>query len=72
MKAPFTMFGTTLDIPVKTYTNGKEDKPPKEKWDIERWFERGEDWYALGSSKWAGKTIRVVERSAWLRARETV
>jgi hypothetical protein len=63
MKAPYTIFGKTKDIPVVTYTNGKLDTPPKSTWDREKWIEREEEWYGLPNKG----TVRVVERQAWLR-----
>lgn len=67
-KAPYTIFGKTKLIPVVTYTNGIKDDPPKESWDEDLWVERGEDWYALANAKYKRKTIRIIERDAWLRA----
>lgn len=70
-RAPFTMFGQTLLLPVVTYTAQRRDHLPKPKWHDTLWIERGEDWYALGSLEWRGKTIRVVHRADWLSARES-
>lgn len=67
-KAPFTMFGKTLDVKLITYTDGKVDAEPKEDWVDTLWVERGEDYYAL--SHYRGKTVRVVQRSDWLAARD--
>jgi hypothetical protein len=63
MKAPYTIFGKTRNIPVVTYTDGKLDNPPKSKWDREMWIQREEDWYGLPNKG----TVRVVERSVWLK-----
>ncbi len=68
MDAPYTKFGMTLMIPVVTFTDSKEDKPPKSEWFETLWVERGEDWYALMYSGWKGRTIRVVDRAAWISA----
>jgi hypothetical protein len=62
MKAPYTIFGKTRNIPVVTYTDGKLDNPPKSTWDKEMWIERGEDWYGVPNKG----TIRIIERKAWL------
>lgn len=37
MKAPYTIFGKTKQIPVVTYTDGKIDTPPKTIWHKEMW-----------------------------------
>lgn len=63
MKAPYTIFGKTKDIPVVTYTNGKRDDPPKSSWGREMWIEREEDWYGVPNKG----TVRTIERQAWLR-----
>jgi hypothetical protein len=68
MLAPYTAFGQTFQVPVVTWTNSKEDKPAKAKWDAELWVERGEDLYALMDPKLKSKTVRVVTREAWLAA----
>lgn len=62
IKAPYTIFGKTKDIPVVTYTDGKLDTPPKSSWDREVWIERDEDWYGTPNKG----TFRVIERQAWL------
>jgi long-subunit acyl-CoA synthetase (AMP-forming) len=67
MKVPYTIFDETKDIELVTYTNGKEDSPPKTTWDDELWIERGEDWYALEYYRRKGKTVRVITREDWLR-----
>ncbi len=63
MKAPYTIFGKTKNIPVVTYTNGKLDTQPKDTWSKEKWIEREEDWYGVPNKG----TVRVIERKAWLR-----
>lgn len=65
MKAPYTIFGKTLLVPVVVYVNGI--KTDLTEWDEELWIERGEDWYGLECSK--GKRVRIIERIEWLRAR---
>jgi len=64
MKAPYTIFGKTRDVPVVVYLNGK--KTDLTEWDEELWIERGEDWYGLEHSK--GKRVRIIERNEWLKA----
>lgn len=63
MKAPFTIFGKTKQIPVVTYTDGKIDTPPKAVWQKEMWIEREEDMYGIPRKG----TVRIVERRAWMR-----
>lgn len=65
-RVEFTMFGKTRKVPHRTFTNGKEDNPPKPKWDDTLWIERGEDWYALNS--YGKKTILVVNRQDFIDA----
>lgn len=65
MKAPYTIFGKTIDVPVVTVTDSKPDDPAKETWDQDLWVERGEDEYALLGLK---GTTRVIYREEWLRA----
>lgn len=69
-KVPFTIFGQTLMIPHRTWTNNKEDIPAKDKWDATLWIERGEDWYALMSYAHQKKTVLICERQDWLKARD--
>lgn len=66
-KVPFTMFGKTRMVPHVTYTNGKEDSPPRDKWDDEYWIERSEDGYGIPSAS-RNKTILVVNREDFIRA----
>lgn len=72
MKAPYALFKSTPArmVEVVTYTDGKKDDPPKDVWDKDLWIERGEDWYALCNKDYAHGTIRVIERSEYLRSRE--
>ena len=63
IKAPYTIFGKTKNIPVVTYTDNKLDNPPKDSWDREMWIERGEDWYGLPRRG----TVRVIERREWMK-----
>lgn len=67
MKAPYTIFGKTKNIEVVTWTNNKQDRPAKHKWDDTLWIERGEDMYALMAYARKGKTVRIVRREDWLR-----
>lgn len=69
-KAPYTMFDQTYLVRVVTWTNDKEDSPPRKRWDDSLWIERAEDEYALMSDWAKGKTIRLVYRQDWLNARE--
>lgn len=63
VKAPYTIFGKTKNVPVVTYTDGKLDKSPKNSWDKEMWIEREEDWYGLPRKG----TVRVIERREWMK-----
>lgn len=65
MRAPYTIFGRTLLVPVVVYVNGQ--KTDLTEWDVEMWIERGEDWYGLDHYK--GKRVRIIERDEWLRVR---
>jgi hypothetical protein len=69
-KVKFTAFGKTKLVPHRTFTNNKEDVPPKETWDDELWIERGEDWYGLMYYARKKKVVLVVEREDWIRAKE--
>lgn len=71
-KAPAYFFGKVRDVPVVTYTDGKLDEPAKDSWHDTWWIERPEEWYGLMSRDAKGKTIRIVERDAWLRAEKMV
>jgi len=63
MKAPYTIFGKTKNIPIVTYTDGKLDTPPKGNWSKEMWIERGEDWYGIPNKG----TVRIIEREEWMK-----
>lgn len=63
IKAPYTIFGRTKQIPVVTYTNGSLDDTPKAEWHKEMWIEREEDWYGLPRTG----TVRVIERRIWMK-----
>ena len=67
MKAPYTIFGKTKNVPVKVWYQN-EYHPEMTEWDDEIWIERGEDWYQLMSVK--DKRVRVIERNVWLRCEE--
>lgn len=62
LKATYTAFGKTKNIPIKVYHNGGWIESPV--WDVEIWIERGEDWYALNDKS---KKYRVIERDIWLK-----
>jgi hypothetical protein len=64
IKAPFTMFGVTKDVPVIVIVNGVHD-PKETTWDEEYYAERHEDLYGLRSQ---GKKVRLVTGEAWQRA----
>lgn len=66
MKAPYTQFGQTRNVPVVVYQHGKQIE--SERWDETLWMECAEDWYALMSSALKGKRVRVIEAAAWRRA----
>lgn len=63
MKAPYTIFGKTKQIPVVTYTDGKLDTPPKTVWHKEMWIEREEDMYGIPRKG----TVRIIERREWMK-----
>ena len=65
MKAKYTIFGETKEVPVKVYLDNKQID--SDTWDIDLWVERGEDWYALMSSEIKNKKVRIIERSIWLK-----
>lgn len=67
-KAPYIAFGKCKMVPLKVYLNSREIE--SDTWDEDLWVERGEDLYALGSTEFRNKRIRVIERSAWLVAEE--
>jgi hypothetical protein len=71
MKAPYTIFNRTKNVPVRVWANNAI-QPDLTEWDEELWVERGEDWYALSSPQYKNKRVRIVEREAWLRAKEVV
>lgn len=66
MKAPHTEFGKTKNVEVQVFKNCI--KIESDNWDETLWVERGEDWYALGSSDLKNKKVRVIERDIWLRS----
>lgn len=68
MKAPYTMFGKTREIPVRVYVDGHLVDGTS--YDDQLWVERGEDWYAFMSPQLRGKRVRVVTREAWLQAED--
>jgi hypothetical protein len=68
MKAPYTIFGKTKNVPVVVWQGNKPTELTE--WDEELWVERGEDWYALMSRELVHKRVRIIERSAWLASKE--
>lgn len=62
--APYTAFGKTLAVNVRTWTNGREDDVPKDSWSAEIWIERGEDEYGIPRTG----TVRIIQRADWLKA----
>lgn len=66
IKAPYTIFGETKNMPVRVWHQGKIDLSLTE-WDETLWVERGEDWYALSSSKLRDKRVRIIDRSEWIK-----
>lgn len=69
MRAPYTIFNQTKDVPVAVWYQGKFD-PTLTEWDETLWVERGEDWYALSSPQLRDKRVRIVERELWLRSKQ--
>lgn len=63
IKAPFTLFGITKNIPVKVIENGKFN-PNASTWDVEYFVERQEDLYGIPLNK----KVRIVTREDWLFA----
>lgn len=68
MKAPYTIFNETKLVEVEVYKNGYKTEDIT--WEEELWVERGEDWYALGSSQLKNKRVRVIRREEWLRGKK--
>jgi hypothetical protein len=62
--AKYIIFGKTLEIPIVTWTNNKEDIPPKKEWDEDYYIEMDEDWYGLMWYARKGKTVRVITNRA--------
>jgi hypothetical protein len=65
MNTEHTIFGRTAKVPLVVYLQNK--KINSDCWDETLWIERGEDWYALMSSKLKNKKVRVIERDIWIR-----
>jgi hypothetical protein len=65
MNTEYTIFGRTAKVPLVVYLQNK--KIDSDCWDETLWIERGEDWYALMSSKLKNKKVRVIERDIWIR-----
>ena len=68
VKAPYTIFNETKMVEVEVYKNGYKTEDTT--WEEELWVERGEDWYALGSSQLKNKRVRVIRREEWLRGKK--
>lgn len=66
-KAPFSMFGKTVDVPVRIFVDGAEVPDDGESWARESWMERPEDWYAFNA--WRGERVRVVTPQMWMANR---
>ena len=66
--APHTQFGKTKVVPIRVVLNGEEIDSGV--WDEVLWVERGEDWYALSSSRLKNKRVRIIERDIWLTSPE--
>ena len=65
MKAPYTKFGITKNLPVNLVQDGKEVTGKWMAWDEELFVEREEDFYALLSRQLKGKIVRVVTKRDW-------
>lgn len=59
MKAKYTAFGKTVELPVIIYYQNQE--VDSDSWDETLWVEREEDWYALMSPRLKNKFVRVVQ-----------
>jgi len=66
-KTTYTAFGETRELPLVVYRSGKLSDDLE--WQETLWIERNEDWYALLSSQLRDKTVRIIERGAWLRGK---
>lgn len=67
---PYRAFGKIKLVPRRTFTNCKEDKPPKKFWQADLFITRAEDWYALEEYRRRGETVFVVERHDWLNGKD--
>jgi hypothetical protein len=67
-RVSFRKFNQTKLVPHITWTNNKQDKPPRDKWDVELWVESAEDMYALMHYARERKTALVVSRGDFLTA----
>lgn len=65
MNTEYTIFGKTATVPLVVYYQG--EKIDSDWWEETLWIERGEDWYALGSSGLRNKRVRVIQRDIWIR-----
>ena len=71
IKATYTIFGKTKNVPLKVFKNGELVKNCTE-WDEDYWIETLECWYGLGSASFKDKLVRVIERSVWLESEEII
>ena len=69
IKAPYTIFGKTKNVPLKVFKNGDLVEGCTE-WDEDYWIETGECWYGLSSRQFKDKFIRVIERDVWIKTKE--
>lgn len=69
IKAPYTAFGKTRDVPLKIFKNGNLVEDCTE-WDEDYWIETGECWYGLSSRSFKDKLIRVIERDVWIKSND--
>jgi hypothetical protein len=58
MKAPYTLFNVTRNVPVTVFLNGEEIE--SDTWDEEFYICRSEEWYCLMSSQFKDKKVRVI------------
>lgn len=72
---PATLFGKTKLMPVRTYTNCRQDKVPAEDWvhGADVWIREGngdEDYYTLSNRQYnfPGLPIRVLHMKDWRAA----
>lgn len=69
VKAPYTQFGRTKNIPLLIYLNGK--KVESDSWDEDYYICRPEEWYGLSCPSFKDKFVRVIDEREWRRAEES-